>query len=156
LNPRRQLQQISELKPVQGIDIVGPLPNELQKITVFSAGIASVSKEPEAGRALIKSSFRSAGAGNPYALANNAANLQFEFAKEALDPAFLCRAVFGINTPSVERFLGFELDDRHPLSIVRDETLVRNVAGHRARKLAHALGHRAIFVLHTGIHSAAN
>jgi molybdate transport system substrate-binding protein len=48
------LQQISELKPVTGIDIIGPLPGELQKITVFSAGIASVSKEPEAGRALIK------------------------------------------------------------------------------------------------------
>ena len=48
------LQQISELKPVSGIDIVGPLPDELQKITVFSAGIASVSKEPEAGKALIK------------------------------------------------------------------------------------------------------
>jgi molybdate transport system substrate-binding protein len=47
-------QQISELKPVPGIDIVGPLPSELQKITVFSAGIASVSKEPEAGKALIK------------------------------------------------------------------------------------------------------
>jgi molybdate transport system substrate-binding protein len=47
-------QQISELKPVAGIEIVGPLPDELQKITVFSAGIATVSKEPEAGRALIK------------------------------------------------------------------------------------------------------
>jgi molybdate transport system substrate-binding protein len=47
-------QQISELKPVEGIDIVGPLPDELQKITVFSAGIASGSKEPEAGKALIK------------------------------------------------------------------------------------------------------
>lgn len=47
-------QQISELKPVEGIDIVGPLPDELQKITVFSAGIASVSKEPDAGQALIK------------------------------------------------------------------------------------------------------
>ncbi|MEH2503605.1 molybdate transport system substrate-binding protein [Bradyrhizobium sp. AZCC 1578] len=47
-------QQISELKPVEGIEIVGPLPDELQKITVFSAGIASVSKEPEAGKALIK------------------------------------------------------------------------------------------------------
>ncbi|OIQ75329.1 bacterial extracellular solute-binding protein [mine drainage metagenome] len=47
-------QQISELKPVAGIDIVGPLPDELQKVTVFSAGIASVSKEPDAGRALIK------------------------------------------------------------------------------------------------------
>jgi molybdate transport system substrate-binding protein len=47
-------QQISELKPVAGIDIVGPLPDSLQKVTVFSAGIASVSKEPEAGKALIK------------------------------------------------------------------------------------------------------
>ena len=47
-------QQISELKPVAGIDIVGPLPDALQKVTVFSAGIASTSKEPEAGRALIK------------------------------------------------------------------------------------------------------
>ena len=47
-------QQVSELKPVEGIDIVGPLPDELQKITVFSAGIASVSKEPEAGKALIR------------------------------------------------------------------------------------------------------
>lgn len=47
-------QQISELKPVKGIDIVGPLPADLQKITVFSAGIATASKEPEAGRALIK------------------------------------------------------------------------------------------------------
>lgn len=47
-------QQISELKAVAGVDIVGPLPDELQKITVFSAGIAAVSKEPEAGKALIK------------------------------------------------------------------------------------------------------
>jgi molybdate transport system substrate-binding protein len=48
-------QQISELKAVAGIDIVGPLPDELQKVTVFSAGIAgAVSKEPEAGRALIQ------------------------------------------------------------------------------------------------------
>ena len=47
-------QQMSELKPVKGIDIVGPLPADLQKITVFSAGVATVSKEPEAARALIK------------------------------------------------------------------------------------------------------
>ena len=47
-------QQMSELKPVEGIDIVGPLPDELQKITIFSAGIATVSKEPDAGNALIK------------------------------------------------------------------------------------------------------
>jgi molybdate transport system substrate-binding protein len=48
------MQQISELKPVAGIDIVGPLPDDLQKITVFSTGIATVSKEPDAGKALIK------------------------------------------------------------------------------------------------------
>jgi molybdate transport system substrate-binding protein len=46
-------QQISELKPVQGIDIVGPLPADLQQVTIFSAGIATVSKEPDAGKALI-------------------------------------------------------------------------------------------------------
>jgi molybdate transport system substrate-binding protein len=48
------LQQMSELKPIPGIEIVGPLPDSLQKITVFSAGIASASKEPEAGKALIQ------------------------------------------------------------------------------------------------------
>ena len=47
-------QQISELRPVAGVDIVGPLPSELQTVTIFSAGIATVSREPEAGRALIK------------------------------------------------------------------------------------------------------
>jgi molybdate transport system substrate-binding protein len=47
-------QQISEMLPVPGVDIVGQLPPELQKITVFSAGIATSSKEPEAGKALIK------------------------------------------------------------------------------------------------------
>jgi molybdate transport system substrate-binding protein len=47
------LQQISEMLPVSGVDIVGPLPADLQKITVFSAGIATTSKEPGAGKALI-------------------------------------------------------------------------------------------------------
>lgn len=42
------------MKPVAGIDIVGPLPDDLQKITIFSAGIFSASKEPDAGKALIK------------------------------------------------------------------------------------------------------
>jgi molybdate transport system substrate-binding protein len=47
-------QQISELRPVPGVDIVGPLPSELQTVTIFSAGVATVSREPEAGKALIK------------------------------------------------------------------------------------------------------
>jgi molybdate transport system substrate-binding protein len=46
-------QQLSELLPIDGIDIVGPLPAALQRATVFSAGIAAGAKEPEAGRALI-------------------------------------------------------------------------------------------------------
>lgn len=46
-------QQISELLPVRGADLVGPLPDSLQRITVFSAGIARDAREPDAGRALI-------------------------------------------------------------------------------------------------------
>ena len=48
------LQQISELLPVPGIDYIGPLPAEVQRVTVFSAGIAAASKEPAAARAFIK------------------------------------------------------------------------------------------------------
>jgi molybdate transport system substrate-binding protein len=46
-------QQISELKPVPGIEIVGPLPPGAQQVTVFAAGIVTGAKEPEAGKALI-------------------------------------------------------------------------------------------------------
>jgi molybdate transport system substrate-binding protein len=47
-------QQISELLPVGGIDYVGPLPPEVQKVTVFSAGVGVGAKHPDAARALIK------------------------------------------------------------------------------------------------------
>lgn len=47
-------QQISELRPVKGIDIVGELPPGAQKITVFSAGIPSTATHPEAAKALIQ------------------------------------------------------------------------------------------------------
>ena len=46
-------QQISELLPIAGADLVGPLPPEVQKITIFSAGITANASQPEAGRALI-------------------------------------------------------------------------------------------------------
>jgi molybdate transport system substrate-binding protein len=46
-------QQISELLPVAGIDYVGPLPAEVQRMTVFSAGVAASAKSPEAAKALI-------------------------------------------------------------------------------------------------------
>ena len=47
------VQQIPELMPVAGIDIVGPLPGELQSFTRFSAGVLTSSKELEAAKALI-------------------------------------------------------------------------------------------------------
>jgi len=47
-------QQVSELLPVPGIDYVGPLPQAVQKVTIFSAGIPVNAKEPEAARALIQ------------------------------------------------------------------------------------------------------
>jgi molybdate transport system substrate-binding protein len=47
-------QQMSELLAVPGVEVVGPLPPEIQKVTVFSAGISSTSKEPDAARALVK------------------------------------------------------------------------------------------------------
>jgi molybdate transport system substrate-binding protein len=47
-------QQISELRPVKGIDIVGPLPTGAQKVTVFAAGIPATATHPEAAKALIE------------------------------------------------------------------------------------------------------
>lgn len=46
--------QLSELLPVKGIDIVGPLPAEVQQITVFSGALHGAAKEPEAATALAK------------------------------------------------------------------------------------------------------
>ena len=47
------LQQVSELMSNPGVEVIGMLPPELQQITVYSAGIATTAKEPDAGRALI-------------------------------------------------------------------------------------------------------
>jgi len=47
-------QQKSEMLPIKGIDIVGPIPSEIQKVTVFSAGISANALHPAEGRALIK------------------------------------------------------------------------------------------------------
>jgi molybdate transport system substrate-binding protein len=46
--------QVSELIPVKGIQILGPLPSELQHITVFSGGIHTGTKEAAAATALVK------------------------------------------------------------------------------------------------------
>jgi molybdate transport system substrate-binding protein len=47
------VQQISELMAADGVDIVGPLPAELQNTTQFSAGVPVNAKAPEAGKALV-------------------------------------------------------------------------------------------------------
>lgn len=48
------IQQLSELLPVAGLDIVGPLPDGLQRITTFSGALSRAPREPEAARALIE------------------------------------------------------------------------------------------------------
>jgi molybdate transport system substrate-binding protein len=47
-------QQVSELLPVAGIDYLGPLPADIQHVTVFSGGIHVAAKEAEAARAWVK------------------------------------------------------------------------------------------------------
>jgi len=48
-------QQISELIDAPGVDYVGPLlPADVQKITVYSAGIHSGATQPEAAKELVK------------------------------------------------------------------------------------------------------
>ena len=47
------IQQISELLPVAGIEIVGPLPASLQKITTFSAGVLATANDPRAAATLV-------------------------------------------------------------------------------------------------------
>jgi molybdate transport system substrate-binding protein len=48
------IQQVTELMPVVGVDVVGPLPAELQTKILYSAGIPVGAKQPEAAQALIK------------------------------------------------------------------------------------------------------
>jgi molybdate transport system substrate-binding protein len=46
--------QISELMSVKGIQYLGPLPAEVQLITLFSAGLHTSASVPAAARALLK------------------------------------------------------------------------------------------------------
>lgn len=47
-------QQLSELKPVRGIRIVGLLPTSLQKVTAFSGGVVAYSPHQAQARALLR------------------------------------------------------------------------------------------------------
>lgn len=46
------IQQISEIIPVAGVDLVGPLPPEIQHMTVFAIAVASVAQNPGLARDL--------------------------------------------------------------------------------------------------------
>ena len=46
-------QQVSELVHIAGIDYIGPLPAEVQRITVFSCGMQAGAPQPDAAKALV-------------------------------------------------------------------------------------------------------
>jgi molybdate transport system substrate-binding protein len=48
------VQQIVELLAVPGVDVVGPLPDEIQKVFQTDAGIFSASTQPEAAEACLR------------------------------------------------------------------------------------------------------
>ena len=47
-------QQMSELLPVPGIAHITPLPPEVQKVSVFSAGVAASSRHADLARSVIR------------------------------------------------------------------------------------------------------
>lgn len=47
------LQQISEIVSVPGVELVGPLPQEIQQATLFSGAIATGAPRPDLARALL-------------------------------------------------------------------------------------------------------
>jgi molybdate transport system substrate-binding protein len=48
------LQQIPELRAVPGIAVVGPLPDDLQMVTLYSVGLSNTARNPDVGKALIE------------------------------------------------------------------------------------------------------
>src|SRR5215471_7622491 len=47
------VQQVAELRPVAGVDVIGELPPELQKQIPYSAGIGTKAKDAATARALV-------------------------------------------------------------------------------------------------------
>jgi molybdate transport system substrate-binding protein len=48
------IHQISEILPVAGVRLVGPLPAEIQNFTIYAAGVGAAAKDGKAARALVK------------------------------------------------------------------------------------------------------
>ena len=47
-------QQISELLPVPGVDVVGPLPGDLQQVLIYTSGIPANARNADAAKAFVK------------------------------------------------------------------------------------------------------
>jgi molybdate transport system substrate-binding protein len=47
------VQQVPELLAVPGVEVIGPLPGDLQNTTAFSAAVLATSKDPAAAKALV-------------------------------------------------------------------------------------------------------
>jgi molybdate transport system substrate-binding protein len=47
------VHQISEIVPVKGVTLVGPLPRAVQKVTIYSTGIATKAAAPDVARAFV-------------------------------------------------------------------------------------------------------
>jgi molybdate transport system substrate-binding protein len=47
------VHQISEILPVKGVTLVGPLPRDLQKVTTYSAALPTRAEAPEVARAFV-------------------------------------------------------------------------------------------------------
>src|SRR5262249_43877881 len=48
------VQQISEIMPVKGLILAGPLPAEIQNITTYSAAVSTKSADRDAAEALLR------------------------------------------------------------------------------------------------------
>ena len=48
------IHQISEILPVKGVVLVGPLPAEIQNFTIYSAGVGTAAKDSATASALVK------------------------------------------------------------------------------------------------------
>ena len=87
-------QQISELLPIPGIDFVGPLPEDVQRVTVFSAGVAAGSKNPQAARAFIQ-----------FLASTEAARAVEATGLEAMVPAYAQQSTALTSTSAIDKVL---------------------------------------------------